>query len=120
MDRTNGAILVQEMVSGTWELAMGITRNPQFGRGGKFIEILTDVSFRIAPLEERDAFEMMQEIKGRKILKPVRGMAGADKYAIARMLVSIGRFALENDGIKEIDMNPVILSGHQPVTVDAL
>ena len=78
------AILVQEMVGGQRELVIGLTRDPQFGPcvmfglGGIFTEILKDISFRVAPLEQRDALEMMQEIKGHKILEAVRGMEAAD------------------------------------------
>lgn len=125
----NGAgegVLVQEMVRGQRELVIGLTRDPQFGPcvmfglGGIFTEILEDISFRVAPLEERDAMEMMQEIKGRKILEAVRGMPAADLKSLCSMLIQIGRIGLENEQVKEIDINPVILSGARPVAVDAL
>jgi acetyl-CoA synthetase (ADP-forming) len=91
-----------------------------FGLGGIFTEILKDVSFRVAPIEKRDAVEMMQEIKGRKILEAVRGMPEADLDQLARMLITIGNIGLEHDAVKEIDMNPVILRGRDPIAVDAL
>ena len=81
----DGGVLVQEMIKGRRELVMGLTRDPQFGPcvmfglGGIFTEILRDVSFRRAPLEKRDAQDMMREIKGHKILDAVRGMEAADK-----------------------------------------
>lgn len=121
-----GAVLVQEMVKGTRELVVGLTRDPQFGPcvmfglGGIFTEILRDVSFRVAPLEKRDALEMMEEIKGHKILDAVRGMPAADRDTLAHMLISVGRIGLEQDAIKEIDINPVILSEGRPLAVDAL
>src|SRR4030043_1631955 len=80
----NGAVLVQERVKGRRELAMGMTRDDQFGPcvmfglGGIFTEVLKDVSFRKAPLKESDAIEMMREIKGNKIIDALRGMEAAD------------------------------------------
>jgi len=122
----DGSILVQEMVQGRRELVLGMTRDPQFGPcvmfglGGIFTEILKDVSFRVAPIEERDALEMMREIKGHKILDAVRGMPPADLKALAAMLMALGKIGLDHDAVKEIDCNPVILSGSRPVAADAL
>jgi len=121
-----GAVLVQEMIKGQRELVIGLTRDPQFGPcvmfglGGIFTEILKDISFRVAPLEKRDALEMMQDIKGHKILEAVRGMEAADLDLFADILIKVGQIGLENDAVKEIDINPVIISGSRPVAVDAL
>ena len=126
MNGSGGAVLVQEMVGGRRELVMGLTRDPQFGPcvmfglGGIFTEILKDISFRKAPLDKRDALEMMQDIKGRKILDAVRGMPAADTDRLADMLMSIGLIGLEIPEVTEIDLNPVILSGTRPIAVDAL
>jgi len=123
---TEDSILVQEMVKGQRELVIGLTRDPQFGPcvmfglGGIFTEILKDISFRVAPLEKRDALEMMQDIKGHKILEAVRGMEAADLNIFSDILIKVGQIGLENDDVKEIDINPVIISGSQPVAVDAL
>jgi acetyl-CoA synthetase (ADP-forming) len=123
---TEDSILVQEMVKGQRELVIGLTRDPQFGPcvmfglGGIFTEILKDISFRVAPLEKRDALEMMQDIKGHKILEAVRGMEAADLDVFSDILIKVGQIGLENDDVKEIDINPVIISGSQPVAVDAL
>jgi len=119
-------VLVQEMVAGRRELVVGLTRDPQFGAcvmfglGGIFTEILKDISFRKAPFDRVDALEMMQEIKGHKILDTVRGMPAADKEALADMLIRIGEIGVELESVAEIDLNPVILSGDKPVAVDAL
>ena len=123
---SGGAILVQQLVKGQRELVIGLTRDAQFGPcvmfglGGIFTEILRDTVFRVAPLEKQDALDMMQEIKARKILEETRGMAAVDKDMLAEMLITVGRIGIENDRIKEIDINPVIISGGQPVAVDAL
>jgi acetate---CoA ligase (ADP-forming) subunit beta len=126
MTEEDSQVLVQEMIKGQRELVVGLTRDPQFGPcvmfglGGIFTEVLKDISFRVAPLEKRDALEMMSEIKAHKILDAVRGMPEADRDLLADILIKVGRIGLENDAIKEIDINPLILSGSKPVAVDAL
>jgi acetate---CoA ligase (ADP-forming) subunit beta len=126
MNGGKGGVLVQEMIKGKRELVVGLIRDPQFGPcvmfglGGIFTEILKDVSFRLAPLEKRDALEMMQEIKAHKILDAVRGMEAVDKEALSEMLINVGKIGMENDAVKEIDINPVIISGNRPISVDAL
>jgi acetyl-CoA synthetase (ADP-forming) len=120
------AALVQEMIRGKRELVVGLIRDPQFGPcvmfglGGIFTEILKDVSFRLAPLEKRDALEMMGEIKAHKILDAIRGMDAVDREILSEMLINVGKIGTENDTIKEIDINPVIISGSRPIAVDAL
>ena len=126
MNGDDQSILVQQMVKGQRELVVGLTRDSQFGPcvmfglGGIFTEILKDVSFRVAPIERRDAMEMMQEIKSSRILGEIRGMPAADLEQLSEILVRVGEIGLENDDIKEIDINPVILSGSKPMAVDAL
>ena len=126
MDGADTSVLVQQMVKGQRELVVGLTRDPQFGPcvmfglGGVFTEVLKDTAFRVAPLEKRDALEMMQEIKAHEILEAVRGMAPADKDMLAEILITIGQIGIENEAIKEIDINPVIISDGKPVAVDAL
>jgi acetyl-CoA synthetase (ADP-forming) len=123
---SDGGVLVQQMVKGKRELVVGLTRDQQFGPcvmfglGGVFTEILNDTVFRVAPLEKQDALEMMQEIKAAKILEDIRGMPAADKDMLADMLITVGKIGLENDRIKEIDINPVIISRGKPVAADAL
>jgi acetyl-CoA synthetase (ADP-forming) len=122
----DGAVLVQQMIKGQRELVVGLTRDAQFGPcvmfglGGIFTEVLKDTVFRVAPLEKQDAFDMMQEIRASKILEEIRGMTAVDKDMLAEMLVTVGRIGIENDRIKEIDINPLIISGGKPVAVDAL
>jgi acetyl-CoA synthetase (ADP-forming) len=126
MNGRPGGVLVQEMVKGQRELMAGLTRDPQFGPcvmfglGGIFTEILKDVSFRLAPLKHLDALDMMQEIKGRKILEAIRGMEPADTDMLAQVLIRLGDIGVENDPVKEIDINPLIIRGGKPVAVDAL
>ena len=120
------SVLVQEMIQGKRELMAGLTRDAQFGPcimfglGGIFTEIIKDVSFRVAPLEKFDALEMMREIKGHRILDAVRGLKAVNVDALAEILINLGRIGLEHKQIKEIDINPIIISGTEPIVVDAL
>jgi len=126
MDGSSKSVLVQEMVKGKREFLAGLTRDPQFGPcvlfglGGIFTEVLKDVSFRVAPFDRREALEMMAETKAGKMLEAIRGMEAADKNALGDILVRLGQIGLEQEKIKEIDINPLIISGSKPVAVDAL
>jgi acetate---CoA ligase (ADP-forming) subunit beta len=126
MGKNGAGVLVQEMVKGQRELMAGLTRDPQFGPcvmfglGGIFTEILKDVSFRLAPLEEKDALDMMEEIKGHKILDAIRGMEKVNRRTLAEILIALGAIGVENEHIKEIDVNPLIIRKGEPVAVDAL
>ncbi len=127
--RMNGAknsVLVQEMVKGKQELVAGLINDPHFGPcvmfgiGGIFTEILKDVSFRVAPLDAHDVLDMINEIKGNKILGAARGMKSVDITILTDILIKIGKIGMENENIKEIDINPLIISENKPVAVDAL
>ncbi len=119
-------ILVQEMIKGERELVAGLTRDPQFGPcvmfglGGIFTEVLKDVTFRVAPLERYDAYEMMDEIKSKKILDEFRGKPAVDREKLADILINLGRIGLEYEEVAEIDINPLIIKDSIPVAVDAL
>ncbi|HNQ85258.1 MAG TPA: acetate--CoA ligase family protein [Deltaproteobacteria bacterium] len=119
-------ILVQQMVKGERELVAGLIRDPQFGPcvmfglGGIFTEVLKDVTFRVAPLEMRDAYEMMDEIKAKKLLDEFRGKPAVNREVLAKALLNLGRIGLEVDEVAEIDINPMIIHEDMPVAVDAL
>ncbi|HHO75166.1 MAG TPA: carboxylate--amine ligase [Deltaproteobacteria bacterium] len=119
-------ILVQQMIHGDREFVAGLIRDPQFGPcvmfglGGIFTEVLKDVTFRIAPLEKRDALEMMDEIRAKKLLDEFRGKPAVNRDVLSDTLISLGRIGLEVDEIDEIDINPLIVQGDTPIAVDAL
>jgi len=119
-------VLVQQMVKGDRELVIGLTRDDQFGPcvmfglGGIFTEILEDISFRVAPLERIDAMEMMDDIRGKKILGPVRRKPAVDRDVLADILIALGQIGLDNEKIKEIDINPLKIVDGKPIAVDAL
>ncbi|MFZ5564340.1 MAG: acetate--CoA ligase family protein [Thermodesulfobacteriota bacterium] len=121
-----GGLLVQEMIKGRRELVAGMSRDDpfgpcvMFGLGGIFTEILGDVAFRKAPLSRNDAMEMIKDIRGSRVLEPVRGFLPVDREALADILVTVGRIAVNDDRIREIDINPLIVDGSRPVAVDAL
>ncbi len=120
------SVLLQQMISGKRELMMGLNRDEQFGPcvmfglGGIFAEVLNDTTFRIAPLEKQDALQMLLEIRAHKILQPVRGLKEVDRDQLAEMLITVGQIGIEQDLIKAIDINPVIVTDGKPVAVDAL
>jgi len=119
-------VLVQQMVKGDRELVVGLIRDPQFGPcvmfglGGIFTEILKDTSFRVAPLTRWDAMDMMEDIRGKKILDALRGKPAVDREVLADILIAVGNIGMENDQVSEIDINPLKLVGDKPVAVDAL
>ena len=122
----DSGILVQEMINGRREIMVGMIRDPQFGPsvmfglGGIFTEILKDISFRVAPLDKKDAIDMMEEINASKILESIRGMPAVDMDELAEIIIKVGNIGLENNHIKEMDINPIIISGSKPIAVDAL
>jgi acetyl-CoA synthetase (ADP-forming) len=119
-------VLVQQMIKGDRELMVGLTRDAQFGPcvmfglGGIFTEILEDVAFRVAPLSDYDANDIMGDIKGKKILDAFRGKPEVDRRILADILKAVGQIGLDNEQIKEIDINPLKLVDGKPVAVDAL
>lgn len=118
-------VAVQGMASEGIEVIVGMVRDPQFGPvmmfglGGIFVELLKDVSFRVLPLAERDARQMVDDIKGQAILDGVRGQASADKAAIRELILNVGQFIEQHPEIQELDMNPVFAYAEGAIAVDA-
>jgi acetyl-CoA synthetase (ADP-forming) len=118
-------VLVQEMAPSATEVIVGATKDPQFGPalmfglGGIFVEILKDVTFRIAPITESDAKEMITEVKGYPILKGYRGQPPADVDAIVKILMNTSRLVMDHMEIKELDLNPIMVYEKGAKTVDA-
>ncbi len=118
-------VITYSMIPQATEVIIGMMKDPHFGPvimfglGGIFVEVLKDVSFRILPIEERDAREMITEIKGYEILKGARGGTPKDMEAIKNLLMKISQLAMENPEIKEIDLNPVFVFEKGLQVVDA-
>ncbi len=119
-------VLVQQMVKGERELVVGLTRDAQFGPcvmfglGGIFTEILEDVAFRVAPLTRWDAMDMMKDFRAHKILDAFRGQPPVDREILADILIAIGTIGMEQDKVREIDINPLKILDGKPIAVDAL
>lgn len=120
-------VLVQPMVSGGVEVMVGMTRDPlfgpliAFGLGGIHVEILGDLQFRITPLTDRDAAELIREINGYRLLTGYRGHPPADLEALENTLLRVSRLVEEVPEINELDLNPIIAlpSGQGCRIVDA-
>lgn len=117
-------VLVQPMVRGGVEVMVGVTQDPlfgpliAFGLGGVLVEVLSDVCFRIAPLTDRDAADMLRSIRGWRLLQGFRGQPAADVDALQELLLRVARLVEEVPEIAEIDMNPVIAQPNDYQVVD--
>jgi len=119
-------VLVSKMIKGSREVMAGMVRHPGFGPsvlfglGGIFAEALSDSTIRLSPLSEADALEMIGGIKAAEIFEAYRGLPPVDKNALAAILQAVGCVSLLHPQITEIDLNPIVISGTDPVVVDAL
>jgi len=108
-------ISIQEMITDKQETIIGINKDPQFGPmimfglGGIYVEILKDVSFRIAPITESDAREMIEEIKTIKLLKGARGAKPSDINSIVETLLKVSQLVTDFPEIVEMDINPLFV-----------
>jgi len=118
-------VTVQSMARPGTEVIMGIVKDPSFGPvimfglGGVFVEVLKDVAFRIVPIETSDAVDMINEIKGKRLLEGYRGQEPADLAYLQQMLLKLSDFVNTTPEIEEIDMNPVFAYKDGAVVVDA-
>lgn len=118
-------VIVQEMAPPSTEVIVGAIKDPQFGPtlmfglGGVFVEILKDVTFRIAPITKDEAREMLMEIKAYPLLKGYRNLPPADMEAITKILLNTSKLVMEHTEIKELDLNPIMVYEKGAKTVDA-
>jgi acetate---CoA ligase (ADP-forming) len=120
-------VLIQSMIDGAIETMIGVTDDPlfgpliAFGLGGIHIEVLGDVRFRVAPLTDRDADELLHEIRGYPLLDGYRGHRPADLESLRELLLRVSRLAVDVPEIAELDLNPVMTlsPGHGCRIVDA-
>lgn len=117
--------LIEEMAPRGAEVIVGAIRDEQFGPavmfgiGGVTVELMKDVSFRLAPITREEAFEMMGEVKGFPILTGYRGQTIKDLDAIADALIKLGDIMGRVDGLKELEINPLIVYERGAVVADA-
>jgi acyl-CoA synthetase (NDP forming) len=118
-------ILVQEMAPAGTEVIVGSIKDPQFGPaimfglGGVFVEVLKDVTFRVAPVTEDEAAEMISEVKAYPLLKGYRNTPPADLKAITKILLNTSKLVMDHVEIKELDLNPIMVYEKGAKTVDA-
>jgi acyl-CoA synthetase (NDP forming) len=119
-------VLVSELVSGV-ETVVGLTHDEvfgpavMFGLGGVFVEVLRDVSFRVPPFGPAEARSMIEEVKGYRVLRGVRGAPAADLDAVVAAIMGMQRLALDlGDRVREVDVNPLVARADSAVAVDAL
>jgi len=118
-------VSVQKMAKTGVEVIIGMSKDTQFGPvlmfglGGVLVEILKDVSFRIVPLTQKDAHDMIREIKGYSLLEGYRGQEPVDISHLEELLLKVSQFVENNPEIKELDINPIFAYSKGAVAVDA-
>ncbi|MBI4014632.1 MAG: acetate--CoA ligase family protein [Candidatus Aenigmarchaeota archaeon] len=116
-------IMMQEYVEGV-EMIIGVKRDPSFGAvlmvgaGGTLVEMIKDVSFRVCPISNEDAQQMLDELKTKKLLYGFRGRAKANVAALKKMMVKISQLAIKHK-IEELDINPAMVNVKSAKVVDA-
>jgi acetyl coenzyme A synthetase (ADP forming)-like protein len=123
--QTPSGFVVQRMAPDGVELLVGVAHDPQFGpviacgAGGVMVELLKDVSVRLAPLSAHDAAEMLRDLKTYPLLSGFRGSTPRDTHAVEDLLLRVGALADDLPDIAEVDCNPVIVHEHGATIVDA-
>lgn len=118
-------VLVQHMAPKGVEVIVGGLRDSQFGPtvlfglGGIFVEVLKDVTFRVAPLTDLDSREMIREIRSYPVLRGIRGRDPSDENAIVSILQGTSQIMMENSSIEQMDLNPIMVYGTGASIVDA-
>jgi acyl-CoA synthetase (NDP forming) len=122
---TRRGLLVAPQVAGR-ELIIGARRDPSFGPvvlvglGGILAEAIDDVAIRLAPVSPAEAETMLDELRGRRLLGPLRGQPGIDRPAVVNAIVRLSTAMAEDPNLVEVDLNPVISSPNGTFAVDAL
>lgn len=119
-------VQIQEMITGAQEVIVGMNRDPQFGPlimfglGGIYVEVLEDVTFRVAPMSRSQGEQMIQEIRSYPLLTGVRGQAPSDREAIVDTILRIAQLSIDFPEIAELDINPLFVKeeGEGAVAVD--
>ncbi len=120
-------VLVQEMIAGGIQTILGVANRPPFGPvvafglGGVFVELLKDITLRLAPVDEKGAADMLTEIRGSKMLDGYRGQPAADRTALARSIARLSELAVKfHADIEELDINPLVVNADRILALDAL
>ena len=117
-------VLVQKQLAAAQEVIVGAVTDPTFGKlvafglGGVLVEVLRDVTFRLAPTTREHAAAMLEEIAGAAILDGVRGQPGVDKDALVDLICKVGQLVDDHPAIAELDLNPVFATASGATAVD--
>ncbi len=123
-DASVSGVLIQQMLAGGHEVIVGALSDPSFGKvvafglGGVLVEVLKDVTFRLAPATEADALSMLDGIAAAEILRGVRGGAPVDRASLARIIVAVSQLVTDFPEISELDLNPVFATSSGAVAAD--
>jgi len=118
-------LMVQRMVGGGLEVILGGKRDRSFGQvvmlgsGGIFVEAFDNVTFRVAPITRAEARQMIEEIRGKRLLEGLRGKPKLDKEALVDSILSVSSILKENPVIAELDINPLVVLQKGAMAVDA-
>lgn len=119
-------VLIAPMARGMREFIAGVSIDPVFGPtvvvglGGVLAEALSDVAVRLAPITRFDAVDMLRSLRSRALLQPFRGEPAVDLEAFADVLIALSDAAIAIDGLKSIDLNPLMIVDGRPIALDAL
>lgn len=123
-DATILGVQVQQMIQGGQEVIIGAVTDPSFGKlvafglGGVLVEVLKDITFRLAPATKADALSMLDGIKAAEMLKGVRGSDPVNREALANLIVSVSDLVNDFPEISELDLNPVFASKKTAIAAD--
>jgi acetyl coenzyme A synthetase (ADP forming)-like protein len=117
-------VQVQQMVSGGQEVMVGAVSDPSFGKmvafglGGVLVEVMKDITFRLAPVGKKDALSMLNAIGGAELLNGVRGGKGINRAALADIIANVSKLVNDFPEIQEVDLNPIFATDKDAKAVD--
>jgi len=117
-------VQVQQMLGAGREVMVGAVTDPSFGKlvafglGGVLVEVMKDITFRLAPLSKKDALSMLDGVRGAEILHGVRGANGIDRAALVDILQKVSQLVNDFPDILEVDLNPIFATGKGAHAVD--
>jgi acetyl coenzyme A synthetase (ADP forming)-like protein len=123
-DATIEGVQIQQMLAGGQEVIIGAVTDPAFGKlvafglGGVLVEVLKDITFRLAPATREDALSMLDSIAAAEILRGVRGASGVNREALATMIVNASQLVSDFPEISELDLNPVFATPQGATAAD--
>src|SRR5262245_50893236 len=117
-------VQVQQMLPAAQEVIVGATTDPSFGKlvafglGGILVEVMQDITFRLAPTTDQEAVAMLDDIAGAAVLRGVRGASGVDREALGALIENVSQLVHDFPAIHEMDLNPVFASSTGATAVD--